>query len=121
MSQKQVNKSVPILTIDGLSGTGKTSITSQIASDLGWRALYSGLFYRYLAHCQLKQRYSVQDGGEISHVIQLELTNLTCRVNPAGEVTVLAGNQNLSNILSSETVVVQRQFLQATRLFANSC
>ncbi|HAV93392.1 MAG: cytidylate kinase [Legionellales bacterium] len=104
MSQQQENKGVPILTIDGLSGTGKTSITSQIASDLGWRALYSGLFYRYLAHCQLKQRYSVHNGVEISHVIQLELTNLTCRVNPAGEVTVLAGNQNLSHILSSETV-----------------
>ena len=95
---------LPVLTIDGLSGTGKTSITSQIALDLGWRALYSGLFYRYLAHCQLAGRFMVKGETTVNHVLQLELTNLTCRVSQSGEVIVLAANEDLTQRLSSEEV-----------------
>ena len=95
---------LPVLTIDGLSGTGKTSITSQIALDLGWRALYSGLFYRYLAHCQLAGRFMVKGETTVNHVLQLELTNLTCRVSQSGEVIVLAANEDLTQRLSTEEV-----------------
>ena len=95
---------LPVLTIDGLSGTGKTSITSQIALDLGWRALYSGLFYRYLAHCQLTGRFMVKGDTTVNHVLQLELTNLTCRVSQSGEVIVLAANEDLTQRLSTEEV-----------------
>ena len=77
MTSTRTQPSIPVLTIDGLSGTGKTSISSQSALDLGWRALYSGLFYRYLAHCQLKGRFMVGADHTIGHIIQLELTNLT--------------------------------------------
>ena len=104
MTSTRTQPSIPVLTIDGLSGTGKTSISSQIALDLGWRALYSGLFYRYLAHCQLKGRFMVGADHTIGHIIQLELTNLTCRVSQSGEVIVLAGNQDLTERLSSEEV-----------------
>lgn len=104
MTSSRSQSGLPVLTIDGLSGTGKTSITSQIALDIGWRALYSGLFYRYLAHCQLGGRFMVNGDVTVNRILELELTNLTCRVSQSGEVTVLAANENLTQRLSSEEV-----------------
>ena len=103
MDRKTVG-SVPLLTLDGLSGTGKTSIASQISLDLQWNVLYSGLFYRYLAYCKHQGRFACGDDLVISSSLGLELIHLVCRVNQAGEMTVLAGNQNLSRILSSEDI-----------------
>ena len=51
MSYEKMDQ-VPVLTIDGLSGTGKTSIASQIACELRWQVLYSGFLYRYLAYAK---------------------------------------------------------------------
>ena len=104
MAEQSKQAVVPIMTLDGLSGTGKTSIASQLALDLGWRVLYSGLFYRYLAYCKLNMRFAASDDYLIDPIIKLELTNLTCRVAQSGDVIVLAGNQDLSQLLSSEEV-----------------
>jgi len=46
---------VPILTIDGPSGSGKGTIARRVADHLGWRLLDSGALYRLVAHAGLKQ------------------------------------------------------------------
>jgi cytidylate kinase len=43
------NLQVPVITIDGPSGSGKGTISSLIASQLGWHMLDSGALYRLVA------------------------------------------------------------------------
>ena len=41
---------VPVITIDGPSGTGKGTVGLLLAHKLGWHILDSGAFYRAFAH-----------------------------------------------------------------------
>ena len=45
---------LPIITIDGPSGSGKGTIAKTISSQLGWNYLDSGLIYRVFAFTHLK-------------------------------------------------------------------
>ena len=40
---------VPVLTIDGPSGSGKGTVSRAVAKALGWRLLDSGALYRLVA------------------------------------------------------------------------
>jgi cytidylate kinase len=42
-----------VLTIDGASGTGKTSVSQMLANELGYHLLLSGLIYRLVAYQDL--------------------------------------------------------------------
>jgi len=45
-----VSGSVPVVTVDGPSGTGKGTVALWLARTLGWHFLDSGALYRVLAH-----------------------------------------------------------------------
>lgn len=44
-----MSKVVPVIAIDGPSGSGKGTIARRVASSLGWHLLDSGALYRLLA------------------------------------------------------------------------
>lgn len=44
------SKKIPVITLDGPSGTGKGTISQMLASHLGWHFLDSGALYRVLAY-----------------------------------------------------------------------
>ena len=46
---------VPIVTIDGPSGSGKGTISKSLALELGWNYLDSGLIYRCYAFLHLSK------------------------------------------------------------------
>ena len=46
MSQSGVDSSIPVLTVDGPSGSGKGTISRLVAQRLGWHYLDSGALYR---------------------------------------------------------------------------
>jgi cytidylate kinase len=52
---------IPVITIDGASGTGKGVVTQRIAKELGWKLLDSGALYRVLALAAQKHRILLDD------------------------------------------------------------
>ena len=44
-----MNRNVPVITIDGPSGSGKGTVAALLAAKLGWNFLDSGALYRLLA------------------------------------------------------------------------
>ena len=52
---------IPVLTIDGPSGSGKGTVASVLAAELGWHLLDSGSLYRILAFEALAQGVDLED------------------------------------------------------------
>ena len=52
---------IPVLTIDGPSGSGKGTVAQLIAKDLGWHYLDSGALYRVLAQASIKHGFELGD------------------------------------------------------------
>ena len=110
MSYEQIDR-VPVLTIDGLSGTGKTSIASQIASELRWGVLYSGFLYRYLALAKQNMQFAQQGVYQFDASLRKRLLGLACRVNQNGDVIVLLENEDLSQKLATEDIGREASYL----------
>lgn len=54
-------KEVPVITIDGPSGSGKGTISLALAGHLGWHHLDSGALYRLLAYAALQASVDLED------------------------------------------------------------
>jgi len=59
-----LSQAIPVITIDGPSGSGKGTISQKIAAELGWRYLDSGALYRLLALAA--QHHSIELTDEAS-------------------------------------------------------
>ena len=60
-SREQSDSAVPVITIDGPSGSGKGTISQYLAAKLGWHHLDSGALYRLLAYAALQQAVPLDD------------------------------------------------------------
>jgi cytidylate kinase len=77
---------VPIVTIDGPSGTGKGTIAALVAERLGWHTLDSGALYRVLGLAAGRAGLDLGDGAALARVAaELPLTFADGRVLLAGE------------------------------------
>ena len=56
---------VPVITIDGPSGSGKGTISQYLAGELGWHHLDSGALYRLLAYAALQQALPLDDAAAL--------------------------------------------------------
>jgi len=57
---------VPVITIDGPSGSGKGTISQFLAEELGWHHLDSGALYRLLAHAALRESVALDDAAALA-------------------------------------------------------
>ena len=64
-SSNQSSTTVPVITIDGPSGSGKGTISQYLAGKLGWHHLDSGALYRLLAYAALQQSLSLDDAAAL--------------------------------------------------------
>ena len=64
------DQSIPVLAIDGPSGTGKGTIASRVAGHLGWHMLDSGALYRAFAHVAVENDISPDDASGLQGLIR---------------------------------------------------
>ena len=61
---------VPVITIDGPSGSGKGTISRRLAQDLGWHFLDSGALYRLVALGSDKHQIALDDNVALASYAQ---------------------------------------------------
>lgn len=95
-----INERIPVITLDGPSGTGKGTLCHKLAKYLNWHVLDSGCLYRVLALAAQKNRIDFQDTKAIvalAHGLDIRFeTDAQC--NSA----VFLNNENVFELIRSE-------------------
>ena len=93
--------SVPVLTIDGPSGSGKGTISRRVADRLGWHYLDSGALYRAIG---VAAGWADVDLADSSAVVRCTFdTEIGFRDAPNGELRVLVDGIDATDELRTET------------------
>jgi len=90
---------IPVLTIDGPSGSGKGTIAQLVAKKLGWHYLDSGAIYRVLAHAAIKHDIALDDEAKLAEIAST--LDLVFVINDEQLVVTLEG-QDVSQLIRSE-------------------
>lgn len=94
---------IPVLTIDGPSGSGKGTIVQHVSQKLGWHLLDSGALYRLVAFGAQKNHLSLDDEASIADYaakldVEFKLVDMQSTVEPGQNM------QELQIILEGEVV-----------------
>ena len=95
------NEAIPIITIDGPSGSGKGTIAQLLANKLGWNLLDSGALYRLLAQCSIN--HGVALDNEESLKVLAEHMDVQF-VSADGEIKVILEGDDVSRDIRTEEV-----------------
>ncbi|MEC8977864.1 MAG: (d)CMP kinase [Pseudomonadota bacterium] len=95
----------PVITIDGLSATGKTVIASMLSKRLGWPVLFSGMLYRCLAYHIIQQDLQNMITSLEPEWLE-DLENVVCQLDDQ-LLTVTVNGRDLSNLLIHESVAAR--------------
>ena len=66
MNADNTQTSIPVITVDGPSGSGKGTISQALAGQLGWHHLDSGSLYRLLAYAALQESLDLSDESALT-------------------------------------------------------
>lgn len=91
---------IPILTIDGPSGSGKGTVSRLMAKQLGWHYLDSGSIYRSLAIALQQQGVAGDDLNQIVAIAK----NMDLHFDCGDDLRVKLGNEDISDQLSTEEI-----------------
>lgn len=92
---------VPVLTIDGPSGSGKGTISRMVARRLGWHYLDSGALYRAVGVAAAWGDLDLGDAGALVHCTFD--TAVDFREDAGGELRVLVNGNDATDELRTET------------------
>jgi cytidylate kinase len=91
---------IPVLTIDGPSGSGKGTVAQMVARKFGWHYLDSGAIYRVLAQAALKHALDLSDEVALSKLAE----TLDLRFDFEGdELKVILEGEDVSLLIRTET------------------
>ncbi len=93
---------VPVITVDGPSGTGKGTVSSYLADWLGWHILDSGALYRVLAHAALNNKIPLDSEAELAN-LAADLNVVFKKANDDLEIRVFLNEEDVSETIRTET------------------
>ena len=116
---------IPVVTIDGPSGSGKGTISKALAIHLGWNYLDSGLIYRCFAYLTMVGTNNIPKAiKEIEHNFDLNKEeilfngeNITSAIRGT-EVTMLSSELSQKPEVRSQLIEIQKTFREHPGLVA---
>lgn len=93
-------KAVPVITIDGPGGSGKGTISSQLAEKLGWHFLDSGAIYRAFAFVAVATATPLEEVSLLPLVNQLTLRFIANPVD--NKLKILWQQRDISEAIRTE-------------------
>ncbi len=101
-TQSRRKSAVPVITIDGPSGSGKGTIASAVAEQLGFHFLDSGALYRVVALASLKN--NIDEHNTMALVELARSAEIEFRRGADGDSQVFLSGQNVTRDLRREEV-----------------
>jgi cytidylate kinase len=96
-----MNKLIPIITIDGPSGTGKGTVSERLARALGFHYLDSGAIYRVLAYQAVQQGIELNDEAGLIDLAE----HLDVKFSmDTPEKTILLEGKDITDAIRTETI-----------------
>lgn len=91
---------VPVIAVDGPSGSGKGTLAHWLSHKLSWHLLDSGALYRAVAVMANKEQVQMNEEKKLTSLAE----NLDIRFEPiaSGEVAVYIAGEDVSGILRNE-------------------
>ena len=96
-NQKQL---IPIITVDGPSGTGKGTISHKLARYLKWHYLDSGAIYRALAYAAKSSGVDMNDSDALA--LKAHQFNVSFQINADFECRTYCDNHDISTFIRAE-------------------
>ncbi len=94
-------KTLPVLTIDGPSGSGKGTISRAVAHRLGWHYLDSGAIYRAVGLAAAWENIDLSDADSVAACAAR--TEIRFESDDAGEPRVIVNGKDATHQLRMET------------------
>lgn len=100
---KDFVKEIPVITVDGASGTGKGVVTRLVAKTLGWHFLDSGVLYRVLGLASEKQGIAETDEPALC-LLAKQLDVQFVSHEPWDAPQILLEGQDVTDIIRTEQI-----------------
>lgn len=94
---------VPVLTIDGPSGSGKGTISRRVAAALGWHYLDSGALYRAVGLAAAWEQVDLSDAEAVAACAARAWIRFETGADRAGEPHVIVNGKDATHQLRMET------------------
>ena len=104
---------IPVITIDGPSGSGKGTIAQMLALELDWNILDSGALYRTLAYFMKENIINLDNFEENQHLLKERFKVSFDPGTPGEPVKVLFENEDITSIVRTEKMAKFTSILAA--------
>ena len=95
---------VPVITIDGLSGAGKGTVSKMLCIELGWNILDSGALYRTLTYLIDKKGIPINEFLQKQEVLIKDF-EVSFQIGSLGEpVSIFLKEQDITNLVRTEEI-----------------
>ena len=106
---------IPVITIDGLSGSGKGTISKMLCLELGWNILDSGALYRTLAYLIEQKEITLEDFSTNRKEIRDDF-QITFGIGALGEpVNIFLKGKDITDLVRTEEIAEKTSVLSSVK------
>lgn len=99
---------VPVITVDGPSGSGKGTVSKRLTRQLGWHFLDSGALYRLAALAASRRRLDPNDPGAVDAIVALAAAlHADFHAEEDGREVILLDGADVTQVVRSEDIANQ--------------